>query len=91
MIVREVTILNKQGLHARPATALVNTASTFKSDIFISREDKKVNGKSILGLLVLAAEHGAKLTIEATGPDENEAVNALIALVEDHFGMGKNS
>ncbi|MDX9778498.1 MAG: HPr family phosphocarrier protein, partial [bacterium] len=87
MIVREVTILNKQGLHARPATALVNTASTFKSDIFISREDKKVNGKSILGLLVLAAEHGAKLTIEAAGPDENEAVNALIALVEDHFGM----
>lgn len=91
MIAREITILNKQGLHARPATALVNTASTFKSDIFISREDKKVNGKSILGLLVLAAEHGAKLTIEAEGPDEKEAVSALIALVDDHFGMGKNS
>lgn len=91
MIEREVTIQNKQGLHARPATALVNTASTFKSDIFISREDKKVNGKSILGLLVLAAEYGAKLTIEADGPDEDDAVQALEALVNDHFGMGKGS
>jgi phosphocarrier protein HPr len=91
MISKEVTILNKQGLHARPATALVNTASTYKSDIFISRDEKKVNGKSILGLLVLAAEHGAKLTIEADGPDEKEAVEALEALVNDHFGMGKGS
>ncbi|MDD3095389.1 MAG: HPr family phosphocarrier protein [Candidatus Neomarinimicrobiota bacterium] len=91
MISKEVTILNKQGLHARPATALVNTASTFKSDIFISRDEKKVNGKSILGLLVLAAEHGARLTIEADGPDEEDAVAALAALVTDHFGMGKHS
>ncbi|NLA39763.1 MAG: HPr family phosphocarrier protein [Methanomicrobiales archaeon] len=91
MVTKEVTIMNKQGLHARPATALVNTASSFKSDIFISRDDKKVNGKSILGLLILAAEYGAKLTIEAEGPDEEEAVNALISLISDHFGMGKNS
>ncbi|MBN2781324.1 MAG: HPr family phosphocarrier protein [Candidatus Marinimicrobia bacterium] len=91
MIKKEVTILNKQGLHARPATALVNTAAKYKSEIFICRNEKKVNGKSILGLLVLAAEHGAKLIIEADGPDEKEAVEALENLVGDHFGMGVNS
>lgn len=90
MVSKDVTILNKQGLHARPATAMVNTAAKFKSEIFICRDEKKVNGKSILGLLVLAAECGAKLTIEAYGPDENEAVDALVDLVTDHFGMGKN-
>lgn len=91
MVSKEVKILNKQGLHARPATAMVNTAAKFKSEIFICRDEKKVNGKSILGLLVLAAESGAKLNIEAYGPDETEAVDALVALVEDHFGMGESS
>ncbi len=91
MVSKEVIILNKQGLHARPATAMVNTAAKFKSEIFICRDEKKVNGKSILGLLVLAAESGAKLIIEAYGPDETEAVEALVALVEDHFGMGESS
>lgn len=90
MVSKEVTILNKQGLHARPATAMVNTAAKFKSEIFICRDEKKVNGKSILGLLVLAAECGAKLTIEAYGSDEIEAVDALVDLVNDHFGMGEN-
>jgi phosphocarrier protein len=91
MVSKTATILNKQGLHARPATAMVNTASKFKSEIFICKDDKKVNGKSILGLLVLAAESGSSLTIEANGPDENEAVDALVELVADHFGMGENS
>ncbi len=91
MVSRQVTILNKQGLHARPATAMVNTAAKFKSEIFICRDEKKVNGKSILGLLVLAAECGAILTIEAQGLDENEAVDTLVSLVNDHFGMGKSS
>jgi phosphocarrier protein len=91
MISKQVTILNKQGLHARPATALVNTASKFKSEIFICRDNKKVNGKSILGLLVLAAEYGATLTIEADGSDEQEAIEALEQLVTDHFGMGRDS
>ncbi|MEA3392081.1 MAG: HPr family phosphocarrier protein [Candidatus Marinimicrobia bacterium] len=91
MVSRQVTILNKQGLHARPATAMVNTAAKFKSEIFICRDEKKVNGKSILGLLVLAAECGAVLTIEALGSDENEAVDTLVSLVNDHFGMGKSS
>ena len=91
MVSKTTTILNKQGLHARPATAMVNTAAKYKSEIFISKDEKKVNGKSILGLLVLAAESGSTLTIEATGPDENEAVDALVELVADHFGMGQNS
>lgn len=91
MVSRQVAILNKQGLHARPATAMVNTAAKFKSEIFICRDEKKVNGKSILGLLVLAAECGAVLTIEAHGSDENEAVDTLVSLVNDHFGMGKSS
>lgn len=91
MISKTTTILNKQGLHARPATAMVNTAAKYKSEIFICKDEKKVNGKSILGLLVLAAESGSKLTIEASGPDEGEAVDALVELVEDHFGMGQNS
>jgi phosphocarrier protein HPr len=91
MISKEVTILNKQGLHARPATALVNTAAKFKSEIFICRDNKKVNGKSILGLLVLAAEYGSHLTIEADGPDEQEAIETLEQLVKDHFGMGQDS
>ncbi|MFA6617698.1 MAG: HPr family phosphocarrier protein [Candidatus Neomarinimicrobiota bacterium] len=90
MTSKEVKILNKQGLHARPATAMVNTAARFKSEIFISRDKKKVNGKSILGLLVLAAESGAVLKIEANGPDEVEAVDALVDLITDHFGMGEN-
>ena len=91
MISKDVTILNKQGLHARPATALVNMAAKFKSEIFICRDNKKVNGKSILGLLVLAAEYGSNLTIEADGPDEQEAIEALEQLVKDHFGMGQDS
>ncbi|MCK4812371.1 MAG: HPr family phosphocarrier protein [Candidatus Marinimicrobia bacterium] len=91
MILKEVTILNKQGLHARPATALVNTAAKFKSEIFICRDGKKVNGKSILGLLVLAAEYRSKLLIEADGSDEKEAIAALEQLVLDHFGMGAGS
>ena len=91
MVSKTATILNKQGLHARPATAMVNTASKFKSEIFICRDEKKVNGKSILGLLVLAAECGAVLTIEADGSDEDEAVEALVNLVNDHFGMGISS
>ncbi|MDZ7797679.1 MAG: HPr family phosphocarrier protein [Candidatus Marinimicrobia bacterium] len=91
MVNEQITIQNKQGLHARPATALVNTAAKFKSEIFISRDDKKVNGKSILGLLVLAAEYGAKLNVEADGPDEEEAVKAIRELADKHFGMGEGS
>ncbi|MDA3871251.1 MAG: HPr family phosphocarrier protein [Candidatus Marinimicrobia bacterium] len=87
MTEKEFEILNHQGLHARPATALVSLASKFESDIFLIRDDKKINAKSILGVLVLAAEHGSKLKIQALGVDEEEAAEAIIELSKDHFGM----
>ncbi|MCA9744209.1 MAG: HPr family phosphocarrier protein [Deferribacteres bacterium] len=80
-----VHIKNKFGLHARPAALLVKTASKFKSDVFISRDSQVVNGKSIMGVMMLAAENGAELTISANGDDESEAVDALIALFEQKF------
>ncbi len=87
MTEKEFEILNHQGLHARPATALVSLASKFESDIFLIRDDKKINAKSILGVLVLAAEHGSKLIIQASGVDEVAATEAIIELSKDHFGM----
>lgn len=80
-----VTIQNKFGLHARPAALLVKTAAKFKSDIFISRDSQVVNGKSIMGIMMLAAENGAQLTITANGEDEEEAVIALKELFEKKF------
>ncbi|MEA1986196.1 MAG: HPr family phosphocarrier protein [Candidatus Marinimicrobia bacterium] len=87
MVEKEFEILNHQGLHARPATALVSLTSTFESDMFLIRDEKKINAKSILGVLVLAAEHGAKLIIQASGSDEEEAVDAIVELSQNHFGM----
>ncbi|RME01042.1 MAG: HPr family phosphocarrier protein [Calditrichaeota bacterium] len=81
----KVKILNKLGLHARPAAQLVKTAAKFKSDIFISRDSQMVNGKSIMGVMMLAAENGAELTITANGEDEDEALAALKALFESKF------
>ena len=81
----KVTIQNKLGLHARPAAQLVKTAAKFKSDIFISRDSQMVNGKSIMGVMMLAAEKGAELTISANGPDEQAALEALKELFERKF------
>ncbi|MEA3500823.1 MAG: HPr family phosphocarrier protein [Candidatus Marinimicrobia bacterium] len=87
MIEKEFEILNHQGLHARPATALVSLASKFESEVFLIRDDKKINAKSILGVLVLAAEHGSKLKVQTSGEDEEKAADAIIELSKDHFGM----
>ncbi len=81
----KVKIKNKLGLHARPAAQLVKTAAKFKSDIFISRDSQMVNGKSIMGVMMLAAEKGAELTISANGPDEQAALEALKELFERKF------
>ncbi len=81
----KVKIKNKLGLHARPAAQLVKTAAKFKSDIFISRDSQIVNGKSIMGVMMLAAENGAELTIQANGEDEDEALKALAELFEKKF------
>ncbi|MDQ8158313.1 MAG: HPr family phosphocarrier protein [Gemmatimonadota bacterium] len=86
MAERLVQIVNKHGLHARPAAEMVKAASRFKSDITISRDDLEVNGKSIMGVMMLAAEFGATITLRATGPDADDALDALSALVAARFG-----
>ena len=83
---RSVQIVNKHGLHARPAAEMVKAASRFKSDITISRDDLEVNGKSIMGVMMLAAEYGATITLRASGPDADDAIDALAGLVSSRFG-----
>ena len=83
---RNVQIVNKQGLHARPAAEMVKAASRFRSDITISRDDLEVNGKSIMGVMMLAAEYGATITLRATGPDADDALDSLATLVASRFG-----
>lgn len=86
MIERQLTIVNRLGLHARAAAKLVNVAAQFRSEISIVRNGEVVDGKSILGLLLLAAEQGATLTLRCDGKDENDAAGAIEALVADCFG-----
>jgi phosphocarrier protein len=86
MISADVTIVNKLGLHARAASRLVNCASGFAADIEIVRGTRSVNAKSIMGVLTLAAAIGTDLVIEADGPDEQQALDALLALFNDRFG-----
>ncbi len=86
MVERTVQIVNKQGLHARPAAEIVKVASKFASDITIARDDLEVNGKSIMGVMMLAAEYGAELTLRATGPDAEQALGAISDLIAARFG-----
>ena len=86
MAERSVKIINKNGLHARPAAEIVKTASKFTSDIIIVRDELEVNGKSIMGVMMLAAECGAEVTLRATGPDESDAVEAIAQLISSKFG-----
>jgi phosphocarrier protein len=86
MAERSVQIVNKHGLHARPAAEMVKAAARFKSEITISRDDLEVNGKSIMGVMMLAAEYGATITLRADGPDADDAVEALAGLVTSRFG-----
>ncbi len=85
VIERRVRIVNELGLHARPAAEFVKLASKFKSEIRVRRDDMTVNGKSIMGVMTLAAEPGSELVITANGVDAEEAVSALAALVESGF------
>jgi phosphocarrier protein len=86
MISRNVTIINRLGLHARAATRLVNCASEYTSKIIVKRGTRSVNGKSIMGILTLAAASGAELTIEVNGADEEQALDAVLTLIGDRFG-----
>ena len=86
MIERTVRIVNKNGLHARPAAEIVKLASRYQADITLVRDDLEVNGKSIMGVMMLAAEFGSSLLLRAAGPDAEQAVSALSDLIARKFG-----
>ena len=85
MVTKELTIINKLGIHARPAAQFVKLASKFDADIVVEKDGEEVDGKSILGLMMLAGSHGAKITLTAGGKDEQEALNALEDLISRKF------
>jgi phosphocarrier protein len=89
MIKSTVRINNKLGLHARASAKLTKLASGFQSDIFMSRNGRRVNAKSIMGVMMLAAGIGSEVELETDGADERAAMDALIALIEDKFGEGE--
>ena len=86
MAERSVQLLNKNGLHARPAAEIVKIAAKFQSEIMLGRDGTEVNGKSIMGVMMLAAECGATLTLRAEGPDADAALDALAELIANKFG-----
>jgi phosphocarrier protein HPr len=85
MVQREVTIKNRAGLHTRPAASLVKLAAKFKADFFIDKDGFEINGKSIIGVMTLAAEQGAKLLLKFSGEDEQEACGAVVDLFDRGF------
>jgi phosphocarrier protein HPr len=89
MIKRVVTISNKLGLHARASAKLTKLAGGFASDVYLSRNGRRVNAKSIMGVMMLAAGLGAEVEIETEGTDEQAAMDGIVALIEDKFGEGQ--
>ncbi len=89
MVKKTIRISNKLGLHARASAKLSKLAGSFKSEIFLSRQGRRVNAKSIMGVMMLAAGVGSEVEIETAGADEAEALSALVALFEDKFGEGQ--
>lgn len=89
MITREITVTNRAGLHTRPASMIVRTAAKFQSDFFIQKDGYEINGKSIIGVMTLAAEQGSTLTLVFEGEDEDEAAVAMVQLFEEGFGEVK--
>ncbi len=86
MLEQEVTIINKLGLHARAAAKLVNTASAFGSEVLVSKDGQEVNGKSIMGVMMLAASKGTVVRLQVSGEDEQAAMQALVELIGNRFG-----
>ncbi len=86
MITKKLTVLNKLGIHARPAAQFVRVASRFASDVTVEKDDESVDGKSIMGLMMLAVGCGAVITVSAEGADENECMAALEELLAGKFG-----
>lgn len=86
MVKQELVLNNSVGLHARPATFFIQKANEYKSSIWVEKKDRRVNAKSLLGVLSLGIVKGTKITLIADGTDEKEAVGALVELVKDNFG-----
>jgi phosphocarrier protein HPr len=84
-IEKEITIVNRLGMHARPAAHFVKVASLFRSDIWVKKENEDVNGKSIMGLMMLAAGQGSKLQVRCEGPDAEQAMKEIEELIAAHF------
>jgi phosphocarrier protein HPr len=89
MIKTTTTISNKLGLHARASAKFTKLAGTFQSEVWMARGDRRVNAKSIMGVMMLAAGLGSTVTVETDGPDEQAAMDALLALIADKFGEGE--
>lgn len=89
MLQKTVTIVNKLGLHARASAKLTKTAGGFQSAIWLTRNERRVNGKSIMGVMMLAAGLGSEVLLETEGADESQAMEALVALIADKFGEGE--
>ena len=85
MFVKDVKVQNQVGLHARPATFFIQKANEFKSSIWVEKEERRVNAKSLLGVLSIGIAKGMTITIAADGEDENEAINGLVELIETGF------
>lgn len=86
MLQQEVEIVNRLGLHARASARLTQVAGQFKSDVWVSRNGRRVNAKSIMGVMMLAAAKGSRIVIETDGPDEAAAMRAVENLIADRFG-----
>jgi phosphocarrier protein len=89
MLQQDIEIVNKLGLHARASAKLTQMAGQFKSEIWIARNERRVNAKSIMGVMMLAANKGSTIHLEIDGADEGEAMQALAALIADRFGEGE--
>jgi phosphocarrier protein len=89
MLTRETEIINKLGLHARASAKLTQLAGKYKCEVWMTKGTRRINAKSIMGVMMLAAGKGSKVSIETDGPDEAEAMDALLALVADYFGEGE--
>ncbi len=86
---QDALIINKLGLHARASAKLTQLAGSFKSDVMLSRNNRRVNAKSIMGVMMLAAAKGTTITIETLGEDEAAAMQAILNLINDYFGEGE--
>ena len=89
MIKNEITISNKLGLHARASAKLTKLAGSFPCEVWMSRGERRVNAKSIMGVMMLAAGIGSQVVVETDGPQEQEAMDALLAIINDKFGEGE--